>query len=159
MQAGSFAEEQGTIPAGGMKLRLNGGSSYIDEAGLGKSHGWSRWFVSKWLGVIPLALIMILIAILAILDIHVSMAPPVLFPILNTLFIFGMYSIAAYFAARTFLRTGSWQLLLFGTGILMLGTSATLAAWLSSVGGLKRMETTQLEICQSKTMTITAARY
>ena len=119
-----------------MKLRMNGDSLHSGETGRVQSRGWRHRFVSKWLGLIPIALIVILTAVLAISDIHASMAPPVLFPILNTLFIFGMYSIAAYFAARTFLKTGSWQLLSFGTGILMLGTSATLAAWLSSVGGL-----------------------
>jgi two-component system cell cycle sensor histidine kinase/response regulator CckA len=115
---------------------MNDGSSHTDEAGRVQFRSWNLWFMSKWMGLIPIALIVVLTAILATSNVHASMAPPILFPILNTLFIFSTYSIAAYFAARTFLRTGSWQLLSFGTGILILGTSATLAAWLSSVGGL-----------------------
>ncbi|NJD53662.1 MAG: PAS domain S-box protein [Candidatus Methanoperedens sp.] len=115
--------------ADGINSRMNSGSP--GEAGQVRSRGWSRW-----LGLIPIALIVMLTSLLAMLNIRASMVSPVLFPILNTLFIFSTYSLAAYFAARNFLRTGSWQLLLFGTGILMLGISATLAAWLSIAGGL-----------------------
>jgi hypothetical protein len=95
----------------------------------------------KRFSLLPLAVVAISTTMFAILDIRVSILPPLLFPILQTLFIFVAYATAAYFAAVNFRRTGSLEILLFGATLLIFGTSATLAGWLSPVGGVNLVTT------------------
>jgi PAS domain S-box-containing protein len=97
----------------------------------GRSHGLGP----NWLGVIPLILVAALTASLAISGASPASAPSLFFPLLNTLFIFTTYTAAAFYCGRVFLRTGSWQILLMGTGLLIFGVSGTLTAWLSLGNG------------------------
>jgi PAS domain S-box-containing protein len=90
----------------------------------------------KRFSLIPLAVMVILVAVFALLDVRASFAPPLLFPILQTLLISVIYTIVAYLAAAGFGRSGSWEILLFGVTLLLLGTAVMLAAWFSRWGGL-----------------------
>ncbi|TET63392.1 hypothetical protein E3J48_02530, partial [Candidatus Aerophobetes bacterium] len=76
-----------------------------------------------------------LIAILVILDIRLVFEPSLLLPVLNTVFISIMAFLVAYLSARGYLRTGSLNLLLVGTGVLAFGSANQVAGWLLGAPG------------------------
>jgi len=101
-----------------------------------QSRGWNYRPWSKWLGLLPLVVIITTMTlVLANWHVNTRPAPPFLFPALNTLFILPTCTLAVYFATESFFRTGRWHILLFGTSFLTLGVSALAAAWLSLAGG------------------------
>ena len=76
-----------------------------------------------------------LIAILVILDIRLVFEPSLLLPVLNTVFISIMAFLVAYLSARGYLKTGSLNLLLVGTGVLAFGSANQVAGWLLGAPG------------------------
>ncbi|RJQ62463.1 MAG: PAS domain S-box protein [Desulfobacteraceae bacterium] len=90
----------------------------------------------KRFSLLPLAILAILTTVVAVLDIRVSLLPPFLFPLLQTVLVFVVYASISYLAGVGFQRTGSWEILLFGTTLLLFGTALMLAAYLSRFGGL-----------------------
>ena len=56
--------------------------------------------------------------------------PPLLLPILNTIFLFFVSCVVSYIAMRSYLISGLPTILLFGCGVLTLGVGALLAGWL-----------------------------
>ncbi len=107
------------------------------RAGIGlRSHSETGWRVPRRVGLIPPVLVAALVAMLSILKVHSAQAPIALFPVLNTVFVFGLFAAASAFCGRAFLKTGAWHLILFGAGILMLGAAGAESAWLSLSGGL-----------------------
>ncbi|MGZ6207605.1 MAG: PAS domain S-box protein [Syntrophales bacterium] len=56
--------------------------------------------------------------------------PPLLLPILNTVFLFFVSCVVSYMAMRSYLISGLPTLLLLGCGVLTLGVGALLAGWL-----------------------------
>ena len=86
---------------------------------------------ARYAGLLP---VLLLIALVIGLWLHsVSTAiyePPLLLPILNTVFLFLVSCIVAYVAMRGYLLSGSLTILLLGCGVLTLGTGALAAGWL-----------------------------
>ncbi|MBI2853342.1 MAG: PAS domain-containing sensor histidine kinase [Chloroflexi bacterium] len=65
----------------------------------------------------------------------VATDPLLLLPVLNTIFVFAVSVVTAYLAARVFLAAGTWEVLLFGSGLLMYGTASLVAGWLRGAAG------------------------
>jgi len=91
--------------------------------------------VLRCLGVLPLFVFVALIAILVRLDLRAVFEPPLLLPILNTVFLAAIPFVVVYFLARGYVSSGSKNLLLLGCGILTLGSGAFLAGWLLAATG------------------------
>ena len=87
------------------------------------------------LAPIPVPAFIALIAILAVLDIRVMVEPYVLLPVLNTVFISVMAFLVAYLSARSYVATGSLNLLLLGSGVLAFGSANQVAGWLLGAPG------------------------
>jgi PAS domain S-box-containing protein len=64
-----------------------------------------------------------------------SFEPPLLLPILNTVLVFVLSGIVCYAAMRSYFLSGSPTVLLLGCGVLMFGTGALFAGWLSGISG------------------------
>ncbi len=68
---------------------------------------------------IPVPVFLILIAFLYLFPReHFSFEPLWLLPILNIVFVFGMYLVVAFIAAKGYLATGSFSLLMLSCGVL-----------------------------------------
>ncbi len=88
-----------------------------------------------YVSVIP---VLLLIAVIAALHIFLSetpfarrqINPPLLLPILNTVFIFLTAIIVSCISLRSYLLSGSLPLLLLGMGVLTFGSGALAAGWL-----------------------------
>ena len=89
----------------------------------------------KHLGAIAIPAFIVLIAILAILDIKAVFEPPLLLPVLNTLFVFVVPFAVAYISAKCYLTMGLPNVLLLGCGVLMFGTGNLIAGWLITFPG------------------------
>jgi PAS domain S-box-containing protein len=95
---------------------------------------------SLYLALVPVLLFLILIAVLYLLSRNLSFArfvfePPLLLPLLNTVFLFIVGCIVSYVAMKAYQVSGSSTTLLLGCGVLTLGTGALLAGWLIGPGG------------------------
>ncbi|HYA14742.1 MAG TPA: PAS domain S-box protein, partial [Syntrophales bacterium] len=73
---------------------------------------------------------LVCIIILFIIDINVIFEPPYLLPITNTIFTAIIPVVIAFYAAKTYLKSGSLSIFLMGCGMLSFGISAALAGWL-----------------------------
>ncbi len=93
----------------------------------------SHW--SRRLAAIPVPAFIVVIAVLFILDVRAVFEPPLLLPILNTVFLCAMPLAVAYAAARVYLASGSLSLLLLGCGMLVLGSGGLVAGWLIGPSG------------------------
>ena len=83
-----------------------------------------------------------LIVTLAILDIRVVLEPPLLLPILNTVFLSVIAYVVAYLSVKSYLTTGSLSLLLLGGGVLVFGSGNQVAGWLrDALGGANAVMT------------------
>ncbi len=69
------------------------------------------------------------IATLFFVDIEAVFDPPFLLPVLNTLFLSCIPFFAAYTTMRLFLAIGQLPLLLFGSGMLALGSAGLVSGW------------------------------
>jgi PAS domain S-box-containing protein len=101
------------------------------------SEGTSRsgLHVLRRLGVLPFFVFVALIAILVRMDLRAVFEPPLLLPLLNTVFLSAIPFAVAYYLARGYVRSGSFNLLLLGCGMMILGTGAFLAGWLPASDG------------------------
>jgi hypothetical protein len=61
--------------------------------------------------------------------------PPLLLPVLNTIFLSLVCFVVAYISGRAYLANGSLRLLLIGTGMLIFGATSMVAGWLIGPGG------------------------
>ena len=89
----------------------------------------------KRYALIPVALAILLMAGLLVLNIESDILPPLLLPILNTLFTGAICLTGAVVCARSFSLNGSWQILWMGGGLLGLGIAAPVAGWLAVLSG------------------------
>ncbi len=89
----------------------------------------------KIVGLLLVAVSMIAIVVLYVLDISFLYEPKYLLGVTNTLFTAIIPVIVAFFAARTYLKTGSFSVLLMGCGMLGFGLCAASAGWLRQMGG------------------------
>ncbi len=77
-----------------------------------------------------------LIGILFLADIHRIFDPPLLLPLLNTLFLALIPAFTAFTAARAFLAVGSLTMLLLVSGMLALASGGIISGWfIGSIGG------------------------
>ena len=93
-----------------------------------------------YLAFIPVPLIILLIAALHLASpthpvTRLVFEPPLILPILNTVFLFIVACVVSYIAMRAYLVAGSPTTLLLGCGVLTLGTGALFAGWLIGPGG------------------------
>ncbi len=84
----------------------------------------------KLIGMLLVVASVSCIIVLFIADISVIFEPPYLLPVTNTIFTAIIPIIVAFFAARTYLKSGSLSVFLMGCGMLSFGISAALAGWL-----------------------------
>lgn len=96
--------------------------------------------LSLYLAPVPVVFLgAVIIALHLILPLRpaqaISFEPPLLLPVLNTVFLFIVSGAIAYVAMRSYLLSGSPTILLLGCGVLMLGTGALVAGWLSGLAG------------------------
>lgn len=75
--------------------------------------------------------VFVLTLVLAAVNIKASFVSPLLLLVLNVLFISLVSFVSAALAAVSFMRTGSWPVLWFGSGALTLGIASTLGGFLS----------------------------
>jgi PAS domain S-box-containing protein len=90
--------------------------------------------------LIPVLLLTALIAVLHLVFRDYPIArhvfePPLLLPILNTLFLFLVACIVSYIAMRAYLVAGSPTVLFLGCGVLTLGTGSLFAGWMMGLVG------------------------
>lgn len=91
--------------------------------------------VLRRLGVLPLLGFVALIAILVSLDLRAVFEPPLLLPLLTAVFLSIIPLVVAYFSARSYVSSGSRNLLLLGCGMLAFGSGSLLAGWLIAAPG------------------------
>ncbi|MCX9010720.1 MAG: PAS domain S-box protein [Candidatus Methanoperedens sp.] len=84
----------------------------------------------KYIAAIPILALVVIIAILALLDIKVVFEPPLLLPILNTVFISAISFAVSYISMRSYLASGSLGILMLGCGTLAFGSGSLFAGWL-----------------------------
>ncbi|MGA9349193.1 MAG: hypothetical protein WBW48_10370, partial [Anaerolineae bacterium] len=100
---------------------------------------WAEQLQTKHLfrraGAIAVPAFIVIIATLAVLDIRVVFEPPLLLPILNTVFLSAIPLAVAYIAARTYLVNDSLGFLLLGCGMLVWGSGGLIAGWLITPPG------------------------
>jgi PAS domain S-box-containing protein len=80
------------------------------------------------LGLLPL--LAATAVVLYILDIETTFQPPLLFPVLSTIFSTGSGLVIAFYAIRTYILTSTWRVLFLGGGALAWGISSLLAGWM-----------------------------
>lgn len=90
---------------------------------------------NKPFAAIPIAVIAVLVAVFLELDINSSVLPPLLLPILNTVFQGVILLAGSFICAWGFMANGSWLAVLMGGGLLSLGLAAPVAGWLAIVAG------------------------
>ncbi len=96
---------------------------------------WTEW---RWLKPSGLSVVLAMLAatiVVAVSGVNAGPTPRFLFPILNTVLVSIPFGFAAFFMSVAFLRTGSRQMLLLGTGLLILGLAAGASAWIALTGG------------------------
>ncbi|MHB8765719.1 MAG: sensor histidine kinase [Deferrisomatales bacterium] len=93
------------------------------------SPGW------RALGLASLPALWAAIGVLAALDPRVAFEPPLLLPLLNTLFLSALPALVAVLAARSFIAGGDPALLWLGSGALAYGASSLVAGWAIGVPG------------------------
>lgn len=87
----------------------------------------------SYLRIISLLPIPALIVGICIAQVHEQLnvyEPPLLLPILNTVFLFTVACIVSFVAQRSYVAQGSMTILLLGCGVLALGSGALAAGWL-----------------------------
>ena len=89
----------------------------------------------RYLALVPVPPFIALIAMLTILDIRVIFEPSGLLPVLNTVFVSVIALLVAYLSAKSYLATGSLNLLLLGCGVLAFGCGNQVAGWLLGAPG------------------------
>ena len=93
----------------------------------------SRW--PKLIGLLLAVASLVAIVALYALDITFLYEPKHLLGLTNTIFTAIIPVVVAFFAARTYLRTGSFSVLLMGCGMLGFGLCAGSAGWLREMQG------------------------
>jgi len=93
-----------------------------------------------YLGSVPVLILLILVVALHLfLSAHPAsrkaFEPPLLLPILNTVFVFIASGLVCFVAMRSYLFSGAPTLLSLGCGVLTLGLGALLAGWLIGPAG------------------------
>lgn len=89
----------------------------------------------KFLSLGLVLLFIVTIAVLSTLDIRTYSEPPLVLPILNTLFACLIPVVVAYIAARSYIISGSTGIILMGCGLLTFGLGAASAGWLRGISG------------------------
>ncbi len=98
----------------------------------------SDWTERRWLKPSGLSVVLAMLAatiVVAASGVNAGPTPRFLFPVLNTVLVSIPFGFAAFFMSVAFLRTGSRQMLLLGTGLLILGLAAGASAWVALSGG------------------------
>ncbi len=90
---------------------------------------------AKLFGLLLVALMIVGFAILITVDLQTVYEPALLLTTLNTLFAGLLPLVVASVAAWTYMRTGSWRILLMGSGMLAFGVGSIAAGWLPLLGG------------------------
>jgi len=102
--------------------------------------------LALYLGLIPVLLLIVIIPALSLfLQGHPQSRfifdPPLLRPLLNTIFVMFAACVVSYSAMRSYLLGGSSTVLLLGCGTLALGSGSFVASWLPSYAGLNAFMT------------------
>lgn len=98
--------------------------------------------LARGLGAIAVPIFVAIIVALAILDIKAVFEPPLLLPVLNTLFVSIVSFAVAYISAKCYLTTGLPNVLLLGCGVLTFGTANLIAGWLITFTGSPNINVT-----------------
>ncbi len=98
--------------------------------------------VARGVGAIAVPIFVAIIVVLAILDIKAVFEPPLLLPVLNTLFVSVVSFAVAYISAKCYLTTGLPNVLLLGCGVLTFGTANLIAGWLITFTGSPNINVT-----------------
>lgn len=98
--------------------------------------------LAKGVGAIAVPIFVAIIVVLAILDIKAVFEPPLLLPVLNTLFVSVVSFAVAYISAKCYLTTGLPNVLLLGCGVLTFGTANLIAGWLITFTGSPNINVT-----------------
>jgi len=89
----------------------------------------------KHIAAVAVLALLVITAVLFLLGVEVVFEPPLLLPVLNTVFISAISFAVAYIAARSYLASGSFSVLMLGCGMLVYGSGGLLAGWLIGPGG------------------------
>jgi PAS domain S-box-containing protein len=85
--------------------------------------------IPKLLSLLLIPAYIVLIAVLEVLNIQTVFEPPLLLPLLNTVFL-GIFPLClAFIAGRVYLRSDSLSVLLMGCGMLTFGICSVAAGW------------------------------
>ncbi len=98
--------------------------------------------LARGFGAITIPAFIVAIIALAILDIKAVFEPPLLLPVLNTLFVSVVSFAVAYISAKSYLRTGLPNVLLLGCGVLTFGVGNLIAGWLITFPGAPNINVT-----------------
>ena len=90
----------------------------------------------KYLASIPIPLFIILIAVLAVWDVRTVYEPPLLLPILNTIFLAVFPFIASLVAIKVYFISGFLNVFLLGCGMLALGSGSLIGGWMLGICGV-----------------------
>lgn len=105
------------LPSG--TIRMNEAYKQRYESGFA---GWLRRHA--WM---PIPIFLVLVLLVAIEDVETQTDPGLLLPLMNLLFTTAISLLVAGLAVRTWLRYGSWPVLLLGSAMLSFGTVGALA--------------------------------
>lgn len=90
---------------------------------------------APYVASLPLLLFLAIVAVLHLVSpthpiTRIDFEPPLLLPMLNTIFVFLVGCVVSYLAMRSYLASGSLTILFFGCGLLSLGVGSLVSGWL-----------------------------
>ena len=112
----------------------------------------------KRIALLTIPFFLVIIAALAILNNTTVFEPPLLLPLMNTVFLGLIPLFIAWIAFRTYRSGGSLSVLLLGSGMLVFGLGSIAAGWLNGFPGGANITTTihNISFCIGSVLSLTA---
>ncbi len=103
--------------------------------------------IRKKLSLLLIPGALVIIALLFSLNIPTAFEPPLVLPLMNTLFLGIIPIVIAYVTFKVYTKNGSASVLLIGSGILIFGLGSIAAGWLNPLPGGPNMTVTIHNTC------------
>jgi PAS domain S-box-containing protein len=103
--------------------------------------------IEKKLSLLLIPCSLVIIALLAALNIPTAFEPPLVLPLMNTIFLGIIPIVIAYITFKVFKKNGSASVLLIGSGILIFGLGSIVAGWVNPLSGGPNMTVTLHNTC------------
>jgi len=103
--------------------------------------------IEKKLSLLLIPCALVIIALLVALNIPTAFEPPLVLPLMNTVFLGIIPIVIAYITFKVYTKSGSASVLLIGSGILIFGLGSIVAGWVNPLSGGPNMTVTIHNTC------------